>query len=189
MNRHFPALILCVCGLSLPTLPLSARPEKPVTTVANGKRGSHCFQLRFVTGPFRRASHKTRVTKYRRDDDDLEMRWIDGKPEWNKGGSKNWYGTDGGFPDSEIYSFQVTVDGRRWLVPPRLWSDCYEPNLRTTKPRTFWTQLSPHGKKLTFGMYGSDGAGAYYVLWFLRADGRHSRTFRSTEEAWKWRDR
>lgn len=140
MNYHFRQLILYVLILSLTTLPLAAKPEKPHNTVVNGKRKVHRFQLRFVTGSFRRTFHKITGAKGK------EL--IDGKPERNKDGSKNWYGTDGGLPDQiqEFYSFQVRVDGRKWSVPPRLWSDCYDPN------SPLWTQLSPDGKKLALGM-------------------------------------
>lgn len=172
MKIQLRPLIFCVFGLCLATPALSAKGDKPHRTIISGKRGNHRFQLRFVTGPFRRSSHKTRVLK--------EMQWIDGKPEWNKDGKggKNWYGTDGGFPYSEFYSFQVTVDGRKWTVPARLWSDCYEPNLNT---RELHPHLSSRGKKLILEMHGSDAAGSYDVIWTLRADGQQSRTFRPTE--------
>ena len=125
--------------------------------------------MRLTSGPFRKEAHKITGSK---DD-----------PRVN---GKRAIGTNGGLPNEEFYTFEITVDGKRWRIPKRLWGDCYDPNLKIGKSKTLRVTVSPDGEKLAMGMYGSDGAGAYYVIWYLRADGRHSSDFRSTEEAWKW---
>ena len=183
MKRYFP-LIFCALGLALLPSPTRAQGDKPKTTVLRGTRDAHHYQLRFVTGPFRKDEHQTSGTGSAED-----MAHIDGKPEWKPNikandvtmsQNKNWFGTDGGFPSWEFKSFEVTVDRHRWKVPLRLWQDCYEGGFRTFADgsKNYWITLAPDGQKLALGMNGSDGAGTYYVVWYLRADGRHSREIR-----------
>ncbi|HEX2999349.1 MAG TPA: hypothetical protein VHR86_03840, partial [Armatimonadota bacterium] len=89
---------------------------------------------------------------------------------------KNWYGTDGGLPTTEFYAFEATVDGRRWLIPHRLYSDCYEPNIRRVGTgESVEVRLSPDGNLLTIMLVGSDGDGSYSVRWDLRRNGKHTR--------------
>jgi hypothetical protein len=90
-------------------------------------------------------------------------------------------------PQTELSSFDVQVDGKRWTVPAQLWNDCYEPNLGkvagdATHPEISYLQawLSKDGQRLTVKMLGSDGAGAYTVTWNLRSDGNHSREIKAT---------
>jgi len=85
-------------------------------------------------------------------------------------------------PREELASFDVQVDGKRWVVPAQLWRDCYEPNLgkvpgdATRKEMSYvQAELSKDGQRLTVKMLGSDAAGAYTVTWNLRDDGNHSR--------------
>ena len=82
------------------------------------------------------------------------------------------YGAEG-VPKTQIKSIALYFDGQRINVPHRLYADCYDPN------------LGPEYVKLRFGrdlqtvfvtMGGSDGAGAYIVVWALRRNGRHTRT-------------
>lgn len=153
-------------------------------TVLKGKQGKHSFQIRFVTGDFRKQRHKIKMDAsgwWPFIDGEQEVPGLrttkDGTVSSYGSGAKNWYGTDGGLPNTEFYSFRVTVDGKQWPVPASLWNDCYEPSLRN-----LWTALSPNGQQLAMGMKGSDAAGSYYVIWYFRADGRHSREFRNSEE-------
>jgi hypothetical protein len=78
-------------------------------------------------------------------------------------------------PRTRIKSMALYFDGRRFNIPSRLFADCYNPN------------LEPEYVKLRFGrdlqtvfvtMLGADGAGAYIVVWHLRRNGRHTRSFR-----------
>lgn len=144
------------------------RPTPLETRIFTGRSGRHTFLVRLVKGPFRRSQHRVRVSGSRV--------WIDGKPEWNKDGSKNWYGTDGGLPTTEFYAFEATVDGRRWPIPRRLYGNCYEPNIRRVGvSECVEVQLSPDGNRLTIMLAGSDGDGSYSVHWDLRRNGKHTR--------------
>jgi hypothetical protein len=90
-------------------------------------------------------------------------------------------------PREELASFDVQVNGKRWVVPAQLWRDCYEPNLgkvpgNSTRKEMSYVQagLSKDGQRLTVKMLGSDGAGSYTVTWNLREDGNHSRDITAT---------
>lgn len=83
----------------------------------------------------------------------------------------------GNFPQkmSSRESIAFHFDGQRINVAHRLYADCYNPN------------LEPEYVKLRFGrdlqtvfvtMSGADGAGSYIVVWALRRNGRHTRTFK-----------
>ena len=149
---------------------LSRADKPPQTSVLKGRNGRHTFTLRLAIGPFRKEKHK--ITGY------APWYFIDGKQEVDKKtGKKNWYGTDGGLPYHEFYSFDVVVDGRRWAIPKRLWRDCYDPRIgvEPNQWRDVWAWLSKDGKRLTVKMHGSDGAGSYSVLWHFRRNGNHSR--------------
>jgi hypothetical protein len=113
-----------------------------------------------------------KITYEKVEDGDLEQRhWIDGKPEWKPDGNKNWYGTDGGFPGSEFYSFDVWVDGKKWSFPRRHWQDCYEPG-------SIKGHLSVDGKHLEIRMDdASDGAGSYGMIWRLTKNGHVKRRY------------
>ena len=79
-------------------------------------------------------------------------------------------------PRTQIKSIEFYFDERRVRVPRWLYADCYNPN------------LEPQYVKLRFGhdlqtvfvtIDGADGAGAYIVVWALRRNGRHTRTFKA----------
>ena len=170
MKRYFAA-VLCALAVCCFSLASRGQTEKSNATIIKGQQGQHDYRLRFVTGPFRKEEHKTSGEGFNAT--------IDGK--------KHFLGTDGGFPYWEFKSFEVTVDGQRWKIPPRLWQDCYEPGLRATKSRPkLWIALVPDGHRLAMGMRASDGAGTYYVVWYLRADGHNSREVRAPEQGWNW---
>lgn len=88
---------------------------------------------------------------------------------------RNAYGAEA-IPRTQIKSIEFYFDGRKIKVPRWLYADCYNPN------------LEPEYVKLRFGrdlqtvfvtMDGADGAGAYIVVWTLRRNGRHTRTFKA----------
>ena len=139
----------------------------PREGTVRGKAGGHTFSVTLARRAFRRAEHKVAPTP---GGPDGYPYLVDGRPA---------IGTDGGVPSEELYRFEVSVDGRRWPVPERLWRDCYQPNLDTRDPDGLGADLSAwlsaDGKRLTVKMLGSDGAGSYRALWHLRADGRHTR--------------
>lgn len=85
------------------------------------------------------------------------------------------YGAEA-IPRTQIKSIEFYFDGRRIRVARWLYADCYNPN------------LEPEYVKIRFGrdlqtvfvtMDGADGAGAYIVVWALRRNGRHTRTFKA----------
>ena len=151
-----------------------AQAQEHNAAVLEGSTGRYSFTVRLAKRPFREEGHKVK----RIGEAQFE---IDGKTEWRKskvpdGSLKNWQGTDGGLPLTELSSFDVVVDGKRWPVPARLWRDCYNPNLGTDpKSPDLWAWLSKDGTQLTVKMWGGDGAGSYGVVWHLVRDGKHSR--------------
>ena len=152
-------------------------PDAVVTKVITGHAGRHSFVLRIVAGPFRRSRHHLRVV-LNKDKEVAPTYWMDGKPEYPPGDSmsKNWYGTDGGFPSTEFYSISVKVDGRPWRFPKRLWQDCYDEGISADpKDKNPSGRLSEDGKRLAINFGGSDAAGSYWVRWHLRKDGRATR--------------
>ena len=132
--------------------------EKNQVTIG-GRAGRHSFVLRLAKRPFQRKRHKITGSEYNRR--------VDGK---------NALGTDGYLPQEEISRFEVTVDGKPWPVPARLWRDCYEPNF-DTDPHfpALQAALTPDGNRLWVKMTGGDAAGSYNVVWLLRANGLSSR--------------
>jgi hypothetical protein len=87
-------------------------------------------------------------------------------------GQRDWLGTDGEIPRVEIASMVVSFQGKKMVVPRKLYSDCFEP---TFLKNNFIAKLNDAGDTLFVFMAGSDGAGSYQVMWVLRNDGHHSR--------------
>ena len=81
-------------------------------------------------------------------------------------------GTDGTIPRVEIASMTFSFNGRKVIVPPTLYADCYNPHFQKD---TFVAKLSDNGDSLLLFMAGSDAAGSYQIMWILRKDGHHSR--------------
>lgn len=162
---------------------LNVSADAPVTQVVTGHTGPHTFVVRVTAGPFRRNRHRLRTSHIIVDGTATEMSWIDGKSEYaaaGHGSSKvwyGWYGTDGGFPYTEYYSWTVKVDGKSWKFPKKLWQNCYEPGLSSEPKggRRPTVRLFKDGKRLTIECVGGDGAGSYRVRWYLRQDGQARR--------------
>jgi hypothetical protein len=66
----------------------------------------------------------------------------------------------------------VAFGAKKFLVPRRLYDDCFNPNFQTSN---FIAKLNDATDTLFVFMAGSDAAGGYQVMWVLRNDGRHSR--------------
>jgi hypothetical protein len=77
-------------------------------------------------------------------------------------------------PEAEIASVKLFFDGRQIKIPGRLYSDCYDPNLRDN-PLTI--RFGRDFQTVRVSMGGSDGAGGYRVTWVFRTNGRHTRFF------------
>ena len=77
-------------------------------------------------------------------------------------------------PEAEITSMIVSFDGRHIRIAPRLYSDCFDPNLRDN-PLTI--RIARNFNSIRISMGGSDGAGGYEVTWVVRKNGRTTRSF------------
>ena len=78
-------------------------------------------------------------------------------------------------PKTQIKSIEFYFDGKQIKVPRRLYSDCYNPNL---EPQYVKMNFGTDSQHVRVVMWGADGAGAYGVVWRLRKDGKHSRSFK-----------
>lgn len=135
----------------------------PGRRVLRGANDGHTFVVALAKKAFQPRDHHIR-----RRADDLFV--IDGRKA---------QGVEVYLPREELAYFTVTVDGKRWRVPDRLWRDCFEPHFgdTVTPPASYihaW--VFKDGKRCTVKMEGSDGAGGYTVVWRLRKSGRHART-------------
>jgi hypothetical protein len=77
-------------------------------------------------------------------------------------------------PEAQIASMIVSFDGRLIRISPRLYSDCFDPNLRDN-PLTI--RFARNFNSVRISMGGSDGAGGYEVTWVVRKNGRTTRSF------------
>lgn len=78
-------------------------------------------------------------------------------------------------PRTQIKSIVLYFDGKRVNVPRRLYADCYNPNL---EPEHLNLRFGRDLQTVFVTMGGADGASAYIVVWALRGNGRHTRTFK-----------
>ena len=78
-------------------------------------------------------------------------------------------------PRTQIKSIEFYGDGRKIRVPSWLYADCYNPNLEHQYVNIRWSR---DARSVLVTMLGADGAGAYYVVWILRKNGKHSRYFK-----------
>jgi len=158
-----------------------ARLDEHSTRIIIGKKGTHHFTVRLSEGPLRRNLHLFRNKKGEiipGDHIKLEGKEAETAGQISMDGNFDSIGTDYGLPSTEFYTFDVMVDGKKWNIPEKLWADCYKPNLHTSQnSNSLWLVLSSDGTRLAVGMRGSDGAGSYHVVWYLRADGHSSRKF------------
>jgi hypothetical protein len=77
-------------------------------------------------------------------------------------------------PEAELASVIVTFDDRRIQIPPRLFSDCFDPNLHDNP---LVIRFGRNFNTVRITMAGSDGAGGYEVTWVVRKNGRITRSF------------
>jgi hypothetical protein len=176
--RYIQSALYCafllLAGLSLPTIGRSqdtATDSKPRTEVYRGANNKHHYVVSVTHIPFDRRRHHATVTHEKDSDGDVEdVYWIDGVREATRT-HRNWYGTDGDFPLSEIQRFEIVVDSKRWPLRPSLWKGCYED----------WNScdihLSRNGKRLRIEVSASDGVAYYVVVWTVQSNGNASRTF------------
>lgn len=76
-------------------------------------------------------------------------------------GYQTW-GTDGRVPTSEYHSFEVTIEGKRILLPKAAMGGMFEPNLESTT-----VYYDGAADVLYIEATNGDAAGAYAVLWVI----------------------
>jgi hypothetical protein len=189
MKRFIGLLTILTCCTSIFAAPAEnqvtkstfTRVDEYSTRVIVGKRGKHHFTIRLSEGRLRKDRHIFRNKKGKIIP--AQNINLDGKEPETGGqisidGNLSSIGTDYGLPYIEFYAFDVMVDGKKWIIPEKLWADCYQPNIYISHNPAFnylWVVLSPDGTRLAIGMWGGDAAGSYHVIWYLRADGKNSR--------------
>jgi hypothetical protein len=72
--------------------------------------------------------------------------------------------------DTELVSMAVTVDGKKWSVPPSLYNNVMNPTLRKDY---FVIELSKDGKTLDVNLTGPKEDIERTVHWTFRSNGRH----------------
>ena len=125
----------------------------------NRSKGSHTSRIVIRNEPFDPSQHRIAY------DEGSGKNLVDGRAA---------YGAEG-VPRTQIRSIKFYVDGREIKVQSRLYSDCYNPNLERRYVNISWGR---DARSVLVTMLGADGAGAYYVVWILRKNGKHSRYFK-----------
>ncbi len=77
-------------------------------------------------------------------------------------------------PKAEIASMRVSFDGMNFRIPSRLYSDCFDPNLRDNP---LLIRFGRNFSTVRISMGGSDGAGGYEVTWVVRKNRQTTRSF------------
>jgi hypothetical protein len=121
-------------------------------------KGKHTSRIVIRNEPFDPSKHKIGY------DDHSGKNLIDGRVA---------YGAEG-VPRTQVKSIEGYLDGRKIRVPRWLYADCYNPNLEHRYVKIRWSR---DARSVLVTMLGADGAGAYYVVWILRKNGKHSRYF------------
>ena len=111
------------------------------------------ISINVVTQPFDKNKHKIsyKKMKYPDSDDGYNMLLIDGKKVW---------GTDGDIPKNEVKSVTITINGKKIVVDPSVYSGLY----RLNNHIEFATKI---GDTYFIKQSGSDGAGGYHLLWIV----------------------
>lgn len=76
------------------------------------------------------------------------------------------YGFDGCCPHRQIGSIHIITTQSAYNLPTEMFSDCYNPSSNGKSYSLI--QTTPETMMLT--MAGSDGAGAYFVIWVISPD-------------------
>lgn len=71
---------------------------------------------------------------------------------------------------TEIDSFVVKWNGNTVRISKNLYTDCYNPNVRSSS-----ILPSEDGHEVLIIMSGSDGGGGYTIGWLIRKNGNHKR--------------
>lgn len=121
-------------------------------------KNNHSVRVVIINAPFDPSKHKVGYDKNLGN-------LVDGRVA---------YGAES-VPRTQIKSILVYFNGKRVNVSHRLYADCYNPNL---EPDYVKLRFGRDLKTVFVTMDGADGAGAYTVVWALRRNHRHTRTFK-----------
>jgi hypothetical protein len=117
------------------------------------------FAVHITASPFKKQNHKLTYTYY---DSAKYLAKIDGK---------NFYGTDGGPPQTEISAVYFVVNKDTIFPPRKFYDDLYQPNMFLSNSKTeiqfVYGYKSRNKKFIYIGMLNSDGAGSYEVIWVI----------------------
>ena len=156
--RLHRAIVFCYVLLCLLAPSVSGQSKRIGAFKFRASKNNHNVRIVIRNAPFEPAKHRL---SYDKNIGNL----IDGRLA---------YGAEA-VPRTQIKSIALYFDAQHVNVPRRLYVDCYNPNL---EPAYVKLRLSRDGQTLFFTMDGADGAGAYIVVWALRRNGRHTRSFK-----------
>jgi hypothetical protein len=92
----------------------------------------------------------------------------------NKIDGKIIYGTDCSIPKTEIKYISIIIDNEEISIDPKLYKNFYNPNIGYVDGSKYVDAFFGSDYKSVFVlMNGSDGAGAYCVIWIFRKNGEH----------------
>jgi hypothetical protein len=149
----------CVVILSLVAPDTLGQSKRIGAYKFRASKKNHNVRLVITNAPFDPSKHK--VGHDQRTGENL----IDGRVA---------YGAEA-IPRTQIKSIALYFDGQRINIAHPLYADCFNPNLELEYVKLrFGRDL----QTVFVTMDGADGAGAYIVVWALRRNGRHTRTFK-----------
>ena len=121
------------------------------------------YYIRFGSRTFNPKQHKiTRQIEEAIPTPDTIVAKIDGS---------DFYGTDGEMPRTEIDTFVVVINGRSISIPRSKYRDLFNPNVYYKYGSEPCCGVRAHeaknGQHLIVDMWGSDGAGGYFVAFYF----------------------
>ena len=155
---HHRISLCCLVLLSLVTPNAAGQFERIGTYTFHAAKGGIGVRVVITNAPFDPSKHKVGY-------DPNIGNLVDGRLA---------YGAEA-VPRTRIKSIGVHFDGRRVNIPRRFFADCYDPNL---EPEYVKLRFARDLQTIFVTMLGADGAGAYIVVWHLRRNGRHTRSFK-----------
>lgn len=155
---HRAISLCCLVFLSLNASDTVGQSKRIGAYKFSASKDSHSVRVVITNAPFDPSKHKVGY-------DPKIGSLVDGRLA---------YGAEA-VPRTQIKSFVLYFDGQRINIPNRLYADCYNPNL---EPEYVKLRFGRDLQTVSVTMMGADGAGAYIVVWHLRHNGRHTRSFK-----------
>ena len=126
--------------------------EVPMLTKENFKITLKKDSIKVIITAKRFEKSKHKFTFFKETKNQIEL--IDNKKYW---------GTDGGVPQTEYKSIEVTIGQRKMLLPKTAIENLYEPSLYNTE-----VNYDKVNDILYIQSMNSDGAGSYEVIWKIK---------------------